>query len=467
MTLKAPANYDADRNANREIKKMDLRGCVADKLIWTFGLVVSGLGILLGIFSLSLNSLEAFPVPLLGFLAFYLLLLFFYCRYTKKLWERKFIILFGISAILALGLHFIPLYWYGLQISGIIHRSFFSAIFLLAVATPSFCYILYYFLGATPKANDISHYPILVLPILIILAAYLIILGRLLILGIPNLNWHIIMTPYLWQSWTTEVWNSGWPQWVSHYIHQPGIRNYILGTLLLILLTSVISLPIGMAVGIYITEYSKGFMTQIIKLSCSALRSISVFILGLTAISLVALTRTNFLAAIFAGFFYGEDGKFEIATGSFITAAIVISMLVIPIIARATEEGIRSTPKEIKEGSIALGTSHLYTLNHILIPWSLPNIITGFLLGCAEAAGSLATIWFISGTGERGLTPFSPPTSLSFFIYLCLGDQNVGFKATEQYYEYSAALILIIITIGLSIAVLLIKRRLNRRLKGA
>jgi len=71
------------------------------------------------------------------------------------------------------------------------------------------------------------------------------------------------------------------------------------------------------------------------------------------------------------------------------------SLLVIPIIARATEEGIRSVPLNLKEGSTALGASRQHTLFHILLPWSYPNIVTGLILGCAEAAGSLATIWFI------------------------------------------------------------------------
>lgn len=450
----------------KPIIKPNRRGRVIDKLIWGFGMVLPGIGIILGILSLSLNSLDTFPIPLLGFLSFYLIILFFYCRYYKNVWDWKFLILFGVSAIFAIVLKITPEYSYGFHISGLIHRSFFSAVFLLAVSIPAFCYTLYYFLGATPNADDLSHYPIIILPIILILTAYFIILWRLFSLGFPNLNWHIITTPYLWQSWTTEVWNTGWPQWIPHFIHQAGIRNYVLGTLLLIILTSIISLPIGMAVGIYITEYSKGWLANIIKFSCSSLRSISVFILGLTAISLVTLTRSSVFAAVFAGYFYDKNGNSHISSGSFITAAIIISMLVIPVIARATEEGIRSTPKEIKEGSLALGTSQFYTLNHILIPWSLPNIITGVLLGCAEAAGSLATIWFICGTGEQGLTPFSPPTSLSYFIYLCLGDVNVGFKNTEQYYQYSAALILILITIGLSIAVLLLRRRLNKRLKG-
>lgn len=466
MNRRTAGSPDMVRGYQRATKKMTLRERFFDKLIWGFGMIPSGIGIILGVLSLSLNSLDIFPIPLLAFLSFYLITLFFYCRYYKKVWDWKFLILFSVSAIFAIILKITPEYSYGFHISGLIHRSFFSAIFLLAAAIPAFCCILYYFLGATPNANDLSHYPIIIIPIVLILTAFFIILWHLFELGFPNLNWHIIITPYLWQSWSTEVWNTGWPQWIPHFIHQAGIRNYVLGTLLLIILTSIISLPIGMAVGIYITEYSKGWLANIIKFSCSSLRSISVFILGLTAISLVTLTRNSIFAAVFAGYFYDRNGNFHISSGSFITAAIIISMLVIPVIARATEEGIRSTPKEIKEGSLALGTSQFYTLNHILIPWSLPNIVTGVLLGCAEAAGSLATIWFICGTGEQGLTPFSPPTSLSYFIYLCLGDVNVGFKNTEQYYQYSAALILILITIGLSIAVLLLRRRLNKRLKG-
>ena len=99
----------------------------------------------------------------------------------------------------------------------------------------------------------------------------------------------------------------------------------------------------------------------------------------------------------FAGYFYDATGLKHSANGSFLLAAIIISLLVIPIIARATEEGIRSTPQEMKEGSYALGASKWHTVANILMPWSLPNISTGLLLGCAEADQG---VWRQSGLSQ-------------------------------------------------------------------
>jgi phosphate transport system permease protein len=393
--------------------------------------------------------------------------LFFFIRRAKGTWEWKLIIIFVLSVGSAYVLSILPEYLYGFQINGIIHHSFVSALVLLGISIPSFCYALYYLLGATPKAYDLSHYPIIVIPVFLMLAAYAILIYRVFALGVPHLSWHILTTPFVWQDWQQEVWQNGWPQWVSQSIHQAGLSNYILGTLLLIAMTSLISLPIGMGVGIYITEYSTGVLSKIIKFSCNALRSISVFILGLIAFALVRYTSGTFLSTIFAGYFYDLSGNRHIANGSFVTASIVISLLVIPIIARATEEGIRSIPQEMKEGSLALGASREHTLRHILIPWTLPNTVTGLLLGCAEASGSLATIWFIAGTGQYGVGPFNQVTSLSYFIYFARGDIDMNFKQVEGSYQFTAALILILITIGLSVAAVMLKRRFSKRYKVA
>jgi phosphate transport system permease protein len=98
--------------------------------------------------------------------------------------------------------------------------------------------------------------------------------------------------------------------------------------------------------------------------------------------------------------------------GSYFTAAIILSLLVIPVIFRSTEEGIRSLPPEIRDGSMALGAPEGYTLTRIILPWSLPNILTGLLIGCAEVAGSVAVIMFIAGTGENGVSPLGEVTPL-------------------------------------------------------
>jgi ABC-type phosphate transport system permease subunit len=436
-----------------------------ERLMSILVLIITGLGILLGCLSLSLNSLDSYSIPLLIIIGICMFIFFTYIHYGRTK-EWKLLAFSGAAFLSAYILSILPEYLYGFHVSAIIHHSFVSALLLLAVSIPSFCHSMYYSLGATPKARDFSRYPVILLPIVLMLIAYGILVFRLFVSGIPHINWHILTTPYEWQDWQTITWQNGWPTWAPQQLHQTGISNFILGTLLLMLMTIIISLPIGIGVGIYITEYSSGWLANIIKTSCTVLRSISVFILGLTAITIVRLTQHNFFSYIFAGYFYDATGNIHIANGSFVTAALVISLLVIPIIARATEEGIRSSPREMAEGSYALGASKWYTVANILIPWSLPNIITGILLGCAEATGSLATIWFISGTGQYGIGPFNQVTTLSYFIFYARGDIDMNFHKVEGIYQYSAAVILIVITVVLSIAVVLLKRRLNKRLKG-
>jgi len=460
---KSSSNY-VNSTMNNDVRKPSR---VLEKVILIITLFISGLAVLLGIFSLSLNNLEIFPVPVFGILAICLLILFLYMRHVKGKKDWKVVVFCGLSLIALILLRILPEYLYGLNINGIIHRSLISGLLLISIALPSFCFTLFYFLGASPKASDLSHYPVIILPILLMLILYGIIIVRVFQNGAPNINWHMLITPYRWQDFQQETWQNNWPQWINQSIHQTGIRNYILGTLLLMLLTSIISLPIGIAVGIYITEYSRGLLANIIKVSCSVLKSMSVFILGLTAVSLVTYSSGTFLSKIFDGYFLDANGNWHLANGSFITAALIISLLVIPIIARATEEGIRSVPLNLKEGSTALGASRQHTLFHILLPWSYPNIVTGLILGCAEAAGSLATIWFISGSGEFGVSPLSPVTSLTYFIYLCRGDYNLSFRKVEGAWEYSSALILIVITVGLSITALVLKRKLSQRQREA
>ncbi|MBT9163421.1 MAG: Phosphate transport system permease protein PstA 2 [Chloroflexi bacterium] len=416
------------------------------KAIPALTLAISALGIVLGCLSLVLNSLEAYPVPLLGFLSFSLIGLLLHVHHHRGVWERGLIILAGFSLISALLLLALPEFLYGFQINAIFHRSFISALLLFAAALPSSCSSLRHLLGATPAAEDISRYPLIILPIFLALAAYALFISHIFSEGAANLDWEIITTPY------------------GHPIRVAGMRNHILGTLLLMALTSLISLPIGVGAGVFLSEYG-GRLAGVVRFSLGALRGISVFILGITALSLVGYSEGTFLSDIITGVYDAGAGQ-RAADGSFLTAAIFLSLLVIPIIARATEEGIRSLPTEIREGSLALAASEGRTLTRIILPWASPNIVTGLLLGCAEAAGSLAVIMFMAGTGEHGVGLLREVTSLSYFIF----DTRWGgftFRTLMRDYQYLAALLLLVITTGLGIAALILKQRLARRYRGA
>jgi phosphate transport system permease protein len=172
---------------------------------------------------------------------------------------------------------------------------------------------------------------------------------------------------------------------------------------------------------------------------------------------------------LFAGFFSDVNGTKTVAQGSFITAAIFLSFLVIPVIARCTEEGLRSLPNELREGSLALGASKEYTLARILLPWSAPNIITGLILGCAEVAGGVAVIMFIAGNGGHGIGgiwPLGETTSLDYMVFGVQSTDSLNYKDLMGYYQWSAALLVLIIALGLSIAGVVLKHKFSKRYRG-
>jgi phosphate transport system permease protein len=241
--------------------------------------------------------------------------------------------------------------------------------------------------------------------------------------------------------------------------------NHLLGTGLLMLLTSLISLPFGVGAGVYLSEYGDSWWAKIARFTITSLRAISLLILGLTAYSIIKSTSGTPFAWITHGTFF--DGYSETVSygGSYLTAALVLSLLVIPIITRATEEGCRSLPNALREGSLALGAAEETTLVRVILPWALPNIVTATLLGCAEAAGSVAVLMFIAGRGDYGVGVFRQVTTLAYLIFdIYFGEKQ--FRGNMGPFQYTAGVILLIITMGLGALSIFVKRWLVRRYRG-
>lgn len=443
------------------------------KKIAIVALLVSGAALILGCLSLGTNSLEAYPVPVLGILFLTFAALFVYIRYSRKETKVAIVAIAMLALASAIILKVLPEYLHGFNINGLIHRSVISALLLIGLGIPATCYSLFYFLGATPRARDFSRYPLLVLPIILIAAAFIFIIYKIIAGGAPLLSWSLIITPFKDQSWYKEVWQNGWPNFITTTTLQIGLRNAILGTFLLMGLTAIISLPIGMGVGVFVHQYAGPRLGGVIRFSTTALRAISGIILAIIALSLIHAVSNSFhgtfLNYLVQGFGYYPNGKLLTGRSSFLFASLFISLLVIPIVARATEEGLTSLPKDIEEGSLAVGASSEHTLTHISLPWSLPNIITGLVLGCAEAAGALTIIFLMAGTGQLGVNPLSETTSLAYFIFDTRFGTQMG-DSVQYYmksYEYTAAILLLIITVGLTVLALVLKSKITRRYKGA
>jgi len=230
--------------------------------------------------------------------------------------------------------------------------------------------------------------------------------------------------------------------------------------------TTLISLPIGVATGVFLSEFAVELQKRLISFATTALRGISALLIALAGVAVIRSGLDEQWLKYLAGFYF-DGPTMRLGRGSFLLASLVLSLLVVPVIARATQAGCASLPRGMREGSAALGASAEYTLLRITLPWASPNILTSVVLGCAEAAGSVSVLLFIGGAGSRGVGLFSETTSLAFAIFFAQFSPFKTFRDTISPYQFAAALELLVLALGLTVVALVLKQRYAARLQGA
>jgi phosphate transport system permease protein len=173
-----------------------------------------------------------------------------------------------------------------------------------------------------------------------------------------------------------------------------GILSAWVGTVLVMLTTAVLAIPLGVAAGIYLEEYAgKNVLTSIIEINVSNLAGVPSIIYGLLALGLFVQT-----------FHLGR---------TILVAGMTLALLILPIIIVATREAIRSIPQEIREGAYALGADKWQTVWAYLLPIARPGILTGAIVGMSRAIGETAPIITIGALTFIAFLP-PPPVQASF-----------------------------------------------------
>jgi len=177
-----------------------------------------------------------------------------------------------------------------------------------------------------------------------------------------------------------------------------GFGNAIQGTLVMVGLASLISVPIGVLTGIFLSEYAKNSQFgQWIRFAVNILAGVPSIIIGVFAYAVVVATTKTFSA--YAGGF-------------------ALAILMLPIIVRTTEEALKLIPGELRLGSLGLGASRYQTTVRVVVPAALPAIITGVILAVARAAGETAPLLFTALFSQYWATKLDQPTaSLAVLIF--------------------------------------------------
>ncbi len=168
---------------------------------------------------------------------------------------------------------------------------------------------------------------------------------------------------------------------------QAGILSAWVGSLLVMLVTAFAAIPLGVAAGVYLEEYAKrNWLTEIIEINITNLAAVPSIVYGLLALGIFVYT-----------FGLGQ---------SILTAGLTLALLILPTIIVATREAIRSIPQMIREGSMAVGATRWQTCRYHIIPYAMPGILTGIIIGLARAIGETAPIITI---GALTFIAFLPP----------------------------------------------------------
>jgi phosphate transport system permease protein len=176
-----------------------------------------------------------------------------------------------------------------------------------------------------------------------------------------------------------------------------GMANAIVGSAKLLFAASLFGVPIGFLGGIYLAEFSGGFIASIVRYSADLLNGVPSIVMGIFAYAIVVLPFKHFSA---------------------LAGAFALGVMMIPITLRNTEEFLKSVPRNLREGAMALGASKWKTITSVVVPAAYRGILTSVLLALARVAGETAPLLFTAFGNRYWSRGWSQPTaSLPVMIY--------------------------------------------------
>ncbi len=224
-----------------------------------------------------------------------------------------------------------------------------------------------------------------------------------------------------------------------------GILPAIVGTFIVTVVTAVLAIPLGMFAAIYLNEYArKSRLTRLIRLSIRNLSGVPSIVYGLFGVILFV----NVL---------------KLGT-SVLSAGLTLGLLTLPWTITASEEALKTVPNSYREGALALGATQWQAIRTNVLPYAVPGMLTGTVLGLARAAGETAPIMF---TGAAFYLPFLPRSwsdqfmALPYHLYI-MATQHHAIQQVKPL-AYGTALVLIVLVLGLNLTAVIIRYRLRRK----
>jgi len=251
-----------------------------------------------------------------------------------------------------------------------------------------------------------------------------------------------------------------------------GIFPAIFGTVMMVILMSVLVTPFGVVAAIYLREYARqGPMTRLIRIAVNNLAGVPSIVYGVFGLGFFVY----FLGGNIDQLFFPEALPAPtFGTPGLMWASLTLALLTVPVVIVATEEGLARVPSAIREGSLALGATKAETLWRTVLPMASPAMMTGLILAIARAAGEVAPLMLV---GVVKLAPALPLDGNPPFIHLDRKFMHLGFHIYDVGFQspnveasrplvFATALLLVAVIVALNLAAISIRNRLRERYRS-
>jgi len=239
---------------------------------------------------------------------------------------------------------------------------------------------------------------------LIVTVPLFLILGTVVVRGLPGLNWAFI----------TQI-----PKPIGET--GGGLANAIVGSLEILGVASVIGVPLGMGTGIYMAEYGRNRWGNIVRFTADVLNGVPSIVIGMTAWALVVVSQKHF---------------------SLLAGSVALGIMMIPVISRTTEEVLLLVPQPVREAAWGLGIPHWRTIVSVIVPTARSGILTSVMLAFARIAGETAPLMFTAfGNMYWNLRLDQPTAALPLQIF------SYAIMPYEQAHQQAWTGALVLITI--------------------
>ncbi|WP_192457419.1 phosphate ABC transporter permease PstA [Musicola keenii] len=246
----------------------------------------------------------------------------------------------------------------------------------------------------------------------------------------------------------------------------------IFGTILMVILMSIIVMPLGVVAAVYLHEYAdNNGLTRWVRIAVANLAGVPSIVYGVFGLGFFVYLVGGTLDSLF---YSASLPNPTLGTPGLLWASLTLALLTLPVVIVATEEGLSRIPASIRHGSLALGATRAETLWHVVLPMAVPAMMTGLILAVARAAGETAPLMLV---GVVKSVPALPVDDLFPYLHLERKFMHLGFQIYDLAFQspdveaarplvYATALLLVLIVVALNLSAIGIRHVLREKYRA-